>query len=66
MINRISKTWRGFVPQYYSHPQHLCAYYQCKRERLDYRRYCAEHAAQYKSEVDDQSGGKVIPFAGVG
>lgn len=65
MLEKIKKTWRGFVPQYHSHPQHLCAYYQCKRQRLDYRRYCGEHAAQYKSEVDDQGGAKILCLSGM-
>jgi hypothetical protein len=47
----IKKKWSGFVPQQYSHSQEFCAYYHCPKGRLDYRRYCQEHARIYDSEA---------------
>lgn len=59
---KIKKHYRGLVPMYIPHPESLCAFYHCKRERQEDRRWCREHTAQYKSEVDDQGGADIVPF----
>ena len=62
---RILKRYKGFVPQYVSHPTTLCAYYHCPdpRDPDDGGRYCPAHAALYLEQaLSKETGADVIPI----
>ncbi len=62
MKHEVPKHYQGYVPQHYPHPQTLCAYYHCPLERIDYRRYCMEHAIQHDIEALEGEC-KILEFA---